>query len=128
MVWPIVMFGADITNFALKKECADKYEGWDDLFRQNDYKIFHVEIDHHGKKLMIPLVWATTGDSYEEGEYFYIGIQSYYVFSKDGKYLKQFSREDITKAVVVFVQRYSDVSEEEIREEMDYIEDVGLWN
>lgn len=75
---------------------------------------------------MVPLTWATTGDAHEEGEYFYIGIQSYYVFSKEGKYFKQFSREDITKAVVAFVQRYSDVSEEEIRENIDYIEEVGL--
>lgn len=49
VVWPIVMFGADITDFALKKEYADKYEDWADLFYQNDNKIFHVEIDHHSK-------------------------------------------------------------------------------
>lgn len=126
--WPISMFGADITNFALKKEYADKYEDWYDLFCQNNNKILHIEADHHGKKLVVPLTWATTADAYDEGAYIYIGIPSYFVFTQDGKYLKQFSREDITKAVVTFVQRYSDASEEEIREEMDYIEDVGVSN
>lgn len=131
--WPIVMYGANISEFQPKEiyqDNSDDYIPWNEILEHDDlnpdiddFLIAHLD---NGKDL--ELSYTTTGTMFYDREDVYVGVPAYHLFEANGKYYSQFSQSEIREAIVQVIQRYTDAPGEEILKRIQFIDDVGASN
>ena len=134
--WPIVMYGVNISEFK-PKDCyqddpidKEQYISWSEILEHDDLNpdIKDFLTAHLGGGKEIELVYMTTGTMYNDCENIYIGVPAYHLFEYNGKYYSQFSQAEIRDAIVQVVQRYTNASDEEIRNRIEFVYTVGASN
>lgn len=134
--WPIVMYGIDISEFKPKncyrndKIDKEHYMPWSEILEHDDLNLDIKDflIAHLGGGKEIELTYMTTGTMWDDCENIYVGIPAYHLFEYNGKYYSQFSQAEIRDAIVQVVQRYTDASDKEILDHIEFIDDVGASN
>lgn len=134
--WPIVMYGANISEFQPKETYQDDpidkehYVPWNEILEQDDIdpNIDDFLIAHLSNGKDLELSYSTTGIMFDDCEDVYVGVPAYYLFEASGKYYSQFSQNEIRDAIVQVIQRYTDASDEEILKRIQFIDDVGASN
>lgn len=134
--WPIVMYGVNISEFK-PKDCyqddpidKEHYMSWSEILEHDDLDsdVKDFLTAHLGGGKEIELVYMTTGTMYDDHEDVYIGVPAYHLFEYNGQYYSKFSQAEIRDAIVQVVQRYTDASDEEIRNRIEFVDAVGASN
>ena len=134
--WPIVMYGVNISEFK-PKDCyqddpidKEHYMPWSEILEHDDLDpdVKDFLTAHLGGEKEIELVYMTTGTMYDDRENIYVGIPAYHLFEYNGQYYSKFSQAEIRDAIVQVVQRYTNASDEEIRNRIEFVDAVGANN
>lgn len=134
--WPIVMYGVNISEFK-PKDCyqddsidKEQYMSWSEILEHDDLNpdVKDFLTAHLGGEKEIELAYMTTGTMYDDYEDVYIGVPAYHLFEYNGQYYSKFSQAEIRDAIVQVVQRYTDTSDEEIRNRIEFVDAVGASN
>ena len=134
--WPIVMYGVNISEFKPKNCYQDdpidkeQYMSWSEILEHDDLNpdVKDFLTAHLGGEKEIELAYMTTGTMYDDCEDVYIGVPAYHLFEYNGQYYSKFSQAEIRDAIVQVVQRYTNASDEEIRNRIEFVDDVGASN
>ena len=134
--WPIVMYSVNISEFQPKEiyqdDPIDKEHcvPWDEILEHDDIDpdIDDFLIAHLSNGKDLELSYTTTGTMRDDRENIYVGVPAYHLFEYNGKYYSQFSQVEIRDAIVQVVQRYTNASDEEIRNRIEFVDDVGASN
>ena len=128
--WPIVMYGVNISEFKPKDCYRNDKMPWSEILEHDDLNPDAKDFltAHLGGGKEIELTYMTTGTMCDDCEDIYIGIPAYHLFEYNGQYYSKFSQAEIRDAIVQVVQRYTNASDEEIRNRIEFVDAVGASN